>query len=210
MAKQCSAIEPEHRAFIEKQHIFFTGSAAHRSRVNVSPKDAASLRILSPHQVVYLDLTGSGNETAAHLLADGRLTLMFCAFEGAPLILRLYGHGRVVPRNSEEYRDLLAKWFGNDDRLGARQIIVLDVNLVQTSCGYGVPEFAYTRERPTLTRWAEAKGESGLIEYRRLKNARSIDGLPTGMEDDPLDADTSPAASQRHEGISTDPARAGR
>jgi hypothetical protein len=183
MAKQFDAIEAEHRAFIEKQRIFFTGSAAAEGRVNVSPKDGAALRILDAHRVAYLDLTGSGNETAAHLRANGRLTLMFCAFEGAPLILRLYGRGKTAPRGSTEYRELLATGFGNEEPLGARQIIVLDVDRVQTSCGYGVPEFAFARERPTLTRWAEAKGEAGLEEYRRTHNAQSIDGLPTGIED---------------------------
>ncbi|MFP5230107.1 MAG: pyridoxamine 5'-phosphate oxidase family protein [Acidobacteriota bacterium] len=183
MGKHFAAIEAEHRAFIEKQRIFFTGSAAAEGRVNVSPKDAAALRLLDAHRVLYLDVTGSGNETAAHLRANGRLTLMFCAFEGAPMILRLYGQGRVVPRGSEEYRTLQAMWFGSEERPGARQMVILDVDRVQTSCGYGVPEFAFVEERPTLTRWAQAKGEAGLREYRQTKNTRSIDGLPTGIEE---------------------------
>jgi hypothetical protein len=184
MAKRFTAIEPEHRAFIGRQKIFFTASAAAQGRVNVSPKDGAALHVLDANRVVYRDLTGSGNETAAHLLADGRLTLMFCAFEGAPRILRLYGCGRVVRRASHEYRELLAAWFGNEEPLGTRQLVVLDVDLVQTSCGFGVPEFAFVHERPTLTRWAEAKGEAGLREYRQVKNSRSIDGFPTGIEEE--------------------------
>ena len=149
--------------------------------MNVSPKDAAALRVLTPNHVAYLDQTGSGNETAAHLRADGRLTIMFCAFEGAPVILRLYGRGRILALQSPEYCDLLRNTFDNEERPGTRQIVALDVDLVQTSCGYGVPLFDYVSERPTLTRWAEAKGEEGLRDYRRLKNAFSIDGLPTGL-----------------------------
>lgn len=136
----------------------------------------------TPNQVCYLDQTGSGNETAAHLVADGRLTLMFCSFEGAPLILRLYGRGRVLPRDTKEYMRLLEANFGNDqDRPGVRQIIVLDVDRVQTSCGYGVPLFDYVAERDTLTRWACAKGEDELREYRRKMNTFSIDGFPTRL-----------------------------
>jgi len=181
MGKQCTSIESNHREFILKQHIFFTASAAARGRVNLSPKDAASLRILSEDRVAYLDLTGSGNETAAHLGADGRLTLMFCAFEGAPTILRLYGRGKVLSRGSAAYRDLLASAFNNEESLGARQMVVLEIDRVQTSCGYGVPLFDYGGERPTLRLWAEAKGEAGLEEYRLAKNVFSMDGLPTGI-----------------------------
>ena len=131
--------------------------------------------------MVYLDQTGSGNETAAHMLADGRLTIMFCAFAGAPLILRLYGEGRIVARWSDEYSRLLREEFGGVEPPGARQMVELTVEQVQTSCGYGVPLFEYRGERATLTRWAAAKGEAGLEDYRRKKNSRSIDGLPTGQ-----------------------------
>jgi hypothetical protein len=147
----------------------------------VSPKDVAALRIVNERAVAYLDQTGSGSETAAHLLVDGRLTLMFCAFEGAPLILRLYGKGKSLVRGTAEYRKLLARLFDSQERPGSRQIVWLDVDLVITSCGYGVPLFDYMGERATLTRWAEAKGESGLTEYRRAKNAVSIDELATGL-----------------------------
>lgn len=181
MSKQFAAIEPGHRAFIEQQHIFFTASAAAEGRVNVSPKDGASLRVLDANHVAYLDLTGSGNETAAHLLADGRLTILFCAFEGSPLILRLYGRGRVVPRGSAEYAALLASAFDSRERAGARQIVVLNVEAVHTSCGFGVPRFTHVEDRATLDRWAEAKGDEALRAYRRQKNSVSIDGLPTGL-----------------------------
>jgi Pyridoxamine 5'-phosphate oxidase len=181
MGKQLTAMEQSHREFILRQRIFFTGTAAPGSRVNVSPKDGASLRIVNERAVAYLDLTGSGSETSAHLLADGRLTLMFCALEGAPLILRLYGKGRSVVRGSAQYGSLLKSLFEDREPPGARQIVWLDVDRVQTSCGFGVPLFEYEGERPTLIRWGEAKGEDGLAEYRRTKNAVSIDGLPTGM-----------------------------
>jgi hypothetical protein len=194
MGKKFTEIEPKHREFIEKQQIFFVASATAESRVNVSPKDAASLRVLSPQRVVYLDQTGSGNETAAHLRADGRLTLMFCALKGAPLILRLYGKGTSLQRDTAAYAEILSAHYAAVEPPGARQIVVLDVDLVQTSCGYGVPAFAYEGERPTLRRWAEAKGADGLREYRRTKNAVSIDGLPTGVLDG-LDRDTGGEAS---------------
>ena len=169
MAKQFSCIETAHRDFISRQKIFFTASAAADSRVNLSPRSTDALRVLDNGRVAYLDLTGSGNETAAHLRADGRLTIMFCAFEGAPNILRLYGRGRVLRRGSPEYSRLLDDEFAGAEPVGARQIVILDVGLVQTSCGFGVPLFNYAGERPTLTRWAEAKGESGLAAYWRDK-----------------------------------------
>jgi hypothetical protein len=181
MGKQFASIEMPHRDFILRQRIFFTASAARDGRVNVSPKDGAALRILDERRVAYLDLTGSGNETAAHLRANERLTLMFCAFEGSPVILRLYGQGKVLRRGSEGYRELMAAAFNNEERPGARQMIVLDVETVQTSCGFGVPLFSYVGERTNLEQWAVGKGEDGLGEYREKKNAVSIDGLPTGI-----------------------------
>lgn len=181
MGKQFRSIEPAHQEFIGRQRIFFVGSAAVQGRVNVSPKDCSALRIVSERAVAYLDQTGSGSETSAHLLADGRLTLMFCAFEGAPLILRLYGRGKSLARGTTEYANQLQILFRDKEPPGARQIVWLDVDLVQTSCGFGVPIFDYVGERPSLIRWAEAKGEDGLTEYRRRKNALSIDGLPTGL-----------------------------
>lgn len=184
MAKQYPCIEAAHHDFILRQKIFFTASAATGSRVNLSPRSTDALRLLDSSRVAYLDLTGSGNETAAHLRADGRLTLMFCAFEGAPNILRLYGRGRVLRRGSEAYRRLLADEFAGLEPLGARQIVMLEIDLVQTSCGFGVPLFDYAGERPTLKRWAEAKGEAGLSAYWQEKNTHSIDGLPTGMLED--------------------------
>ena len=181
VAKTLDSIDERLREFIQRQRIFFTASASAEGRVNVSPKDGASLRILTELKVAYLDQTGSGNETAAHVRANGRLTLMFCAFEGAPMILRLYGVGKVLARNSGEYSELLDSAFGGVEPAGARQIVVLDVDRVQTSCGYGVPLFEYAGERDTLRRWAQSKGEEGLKEYRKQKNSVSIDGFPIGL-----------------------------
>jgi len=181
MARQFPHLSDSHREFIGRQRIFFTASAAPGTRVNVSPRSTDAFRILGDNQVAYLDRTGSGNETAAQLLADGRLTIMFCAFEGPPLILRLYGRGRVIHRRSGDYPRLLADWFEDKEPLGARQIVMLDVDLVQTSCGFGVPLFDHVGERTQLDRWAEAKGEAGIEAFQREKNARSMDGLPTGL-----------------------------
>ena len=181
MAKDYAALTAHHRDFIARQHIFFTASAAAGTRINLSPRSTDMLRVIGDNAVVYLDRTGSGNETAAHLKADGRLTIMLCAVEGAPLILRLYGKGRAIHRGSKEYAALLAAEFGNTEPLGARQMIRLDFDLVKTSCGYGVPLHEYKGERDTMDRWAEAKGEVGLEAYRREKNLESMDGLPTGL-----------------------------
>ena len=181
MAKQFERIEPAHAAFIEQQKIFFTASAAATGRINISPRGADAFRVLGPNAVAYLDETGSGNETAAHLRLSGRLTIMFCGFENVPMILRLYGQGRSLPRGTSEYDALLAAAYDSREPPGARQIIRLDVERVQTSCGYGVPLFDYKEERSTLRRWAENKGEEGVAAYRREKNVRSIDGFETGV-----------------------------
>ena len=190
MAKQFERIEPAHTAFIAEQKIFFTASAAATGRVNVSPRGTDAFRILGPNAVCYLDETGSGNETAAHLRATGRLTIMFCGFENVPMILRLYGNGRLLSRGTDAYDALLATAYDGNEPQGARQIIRLEVDLLQTSCGYGVPLFDYKEERPTLRRWAENKGEAGLAAYRREKNVRSIDGFATGVPvDEPMMVD---------------------
>ena len=184
MAKQFPNIGKAQRDFIARQHVFFTASAAAGTRINLSPRSTDLLRVLDAGTVVYLDRTGSGNETAAHLGTDGRLTFMFCAFEGPPLILRLYGRGRVLDRGSSDYAGLLAAAFDGQEPLGPRQMIVLDVDLVQTSCGFGVPFFDYTGERNAMDRWAASKGEAGIAEYQREHNGRSMDGLPTGFARD--------------------------
>ena len=191
MAKQFSSIEAAHAAFIAEQHIFFTASAAATGRINISPRGADAFRVLGPNAVAYLDETGSGNETAAHLRLSGRLTIMFCGFEAVPMILRLYGQGRALPRGTADYDALLQSAFDNQETPGARQIIRLDVDMVQTSCGYGVPLFDYREDRPTLRRWAAAKGVDGVAAYRLEKNLLSIDGFPTGIAPVPEPAEAS-------------------
>ena len=179
MAKVVECITPELKAFIEAQHVFFVASAPRsgQGHVNLSPKGLDCLRVLSPSRVAYLDLTGSGNETAAHLHENGRITFMFCAFAGAPRILRLYGTGEVVLPG-------MAEWAELSDRFpvypGIRQIITAEISRVQTSCGFAVPLMEYTQQRDTLPRWAEAKGDD-LPRYRQEKNAASIDGLPAPL-----------------------------
>jgi Pyridoxamine 5'-phosphate oxidase len=184
MAKQFSRLEPNHSDFIRRQQIFFTASAAETGRVNVSPRSTDTFRIVNENAVVYLDRTGSGNETAAHVRSNGRMTIMFCAVEGPPNILRMYGQGRVIRRESSEYVELLESHFGNFEPLGARQMVWLDFELVQTSCGFGVPLYQYTGERDSMDRWAESKGTDGIAAYWREKNAKSMDGVSTGMFDD--------------------------
>ncbi len=181
MAQKFQRIEPAHATFIRHQHIFFTASAAATGRVNISPRGADAFRVLDPHTVAYLDETGSGNETAAHLRATGRLTIMFCSFEAAPMIMRLYGRGSILLSSTPAYRELLQAAFDGQEPDGARQIVRLDVDLVQTSCGYGVPLFDYREDRATLRRWAARKGVEGLAAYRRENNVHSIDGFPTGL-----------------------------
>lgn len=179
--------------------MFFTATGTANSRLNLSPKGMGSLRVLSDTCVAYLDLTGSGNETAAHLKHDGRMTLMWCSFDADPLILRLYGRGRAVRRQDTGWAELrrhfpalppkgTPTFYGlkpvKDRMPGERQLIMLDIDSVQTSCGYAVPMYACRGERDTLARWAEKKGPIGLLDYWRDKNQASIDGLPTGLLED--------------------------
>jgi hypothetical protein len=182
MARFYPTLEDKHRAFIAAQKIFFTASSTATSRLNLSPKGMDSLRVLTPGRVAYLDLTGSGNESAAHLKHDGRLTLMWTSFDADPLILRAYGRGRAVRRQDADWPALRAQFPALP---GERQLIVLDIESVQTSCGYAVPLYSYRGERETLARWAEKKGPVGLLDYWRDKNQASIDGLPTGLLEDP-------------------------
>ncbi len=183
MGKTVESITDDLRAFIAEQRVFFVASAplAADGHVNLSPKGLDCFRVLSPTRVAYLDLTGSGNETAAHLLENGRITFLFCAFDGRPLILRLYGEGRVIPLDSEEW-DGLADLFPAYP--GRRQIIVAEISRVQTSCGFAVPLMDFHGDRDTLIRWAEAKGDE-LPAYRAAKNSMSIDGLPASIEPAP-------------------------
>jgi hypothetical protein len=184
MAKSFDSITDDLHAFIDRQPVFFVATAplAASGRVNLSPKGLDSFRVLGPKRVAYLDLTGSGNETAAHVTENARLTFMFCAFSGRPQILRLYCHGRIALPGSAAWGELRGLF---PEQAGVRQIVVGEVESVSTSCGYGVPAMEFVAERDTLTRWAEAKGPDGLREYRRTKNRASIDGLPAPFADEP-------------------------
>ena len=184
MATKYTAIDEKFRDFIARQRIFFTASAAPDTRVNVSPRSTNAFRVLGPNTVAYLDRTGSGNETAAHITAGGRMTIMFCAFDGPPTILRLHGKGRVLNRGTPDYDRLLADAFSGDEPRGARHIVVLETDLVVKSCGYGVPLFDYRQERVSMDNWASTKSDADIIAYRREKNRVSLDGLPTGLPDE--------------------------
>jgi hypothetical protein len=165
-------------AFIHEQKIYFVATATADSRINLSPKGMDSLRVVGRNRVVWLNLTGSGNETAAHVREDPRMTLMFCAFEGKPMILRLYGQARVIHRNDTEWEALYALF---DPLPGARQLFELAIELVQTSCGMAVPCFDFAGERRQLNAWAQRKGEAGLRRYWEEKNQLSLDGKPTDI-----------------------------
>ncbi len=179
MAKFVPSLTPTHLAFIAEQKIYFTASAPHHGRVNLSPKGMDTFRVLSTTCVGYLDVTGSGNETAAHLLENGRITLMMCSFTTSPLIFRIYGRGRAVHLGETDWSQL-RPLFG-PPLPGERQLIIVDIESIQTSCGFGVPFFNYTGERTTLIDYAVKKGPEGMAAYRTEKNQRSIDGLPTGL-----------------------------
>lgn len=176
MGQRYSELSDSHIEFIAAQKIFFVGTATDDSRVSVSPKGMDSLRVLGSRRVAWLNLTGSGNETSAHVQQSPRITLMFCAFEGAPLILRLYGTAKAVHRRDPEWEQLFPLF---NPLPGARQIFDVAVDLVQTSCGMAVPLFDYAGDRDMLTDWAVRKGEDGLTQYWREKNQVSIDGIPT-------------------------------
>ena len=176
MAKEYPSLTPELRDFIARQHIFFAASAATGTRINISPRSTREFRVTGDNEICWLDLTGSGAETAAHLKADGRLTIMFCAFEGAANILRLYGQGEAVDFDHQDYERMLALFPGYDS---ARAIIRVKLSRVQDSCGWGVPFYDFRSDRDQLKRWADSKdkGEQGRQAWRD-KNAASIDGLP--------------------------------
>jgi hypothetical protein len=178
MASFFKELDEKLTAFIREQRLFFVATAAGSGRVNLSPKGMDTFRILSPNLVGYLDLTGSGAETAAHVIADGRITIMFCSFTEKPLILRLYGRGEVVRPDDARWKDLSN---GFPSLAGARQIILLRIESLQTSCGFAVPRYELVEERQMLIDWAQKKGHDGLAEYRDKKNRQSIDGLPTGL-----------------------------
>ncbi len=178
MAKFFDEISEKLASFITSQKIFFVATAAQDGRVNLSPKGYEALKILGPNRLIWLNLSGSGNETAAHLLATNRMTLMFCAFEDPPMILRIYGSAKTVHPHDEQWQELSSNF---DNYLGARQIFDMQVESVQTSCGFGVPLFEFAGQRSKLLEHFETKGGEAIERGWAEKNATSIDGLPTGI-----------------------------
>lgn len=178
MGTQYDTLEPAHKRFIEKQPVFFSGSAARDGKINISPKGMDALRILAPNRIIWRNLTGSGNETATHLADSPRMTIMWCAFSGPPMILRAYGTARAIHRNDAEWDELNGHF---EENFAARQVFDLSVEMVQKSCGYAVPEMTFEKDRDTLVKWAENKGEDGVKEYWATRNTETLDGVATDI-----------------------------
>lgn len=176
MGKVYPAIDDRLERFMRRQHLYFVGTAPSGAggHVNLSPKGLDTFRVLDPHTVAYLDLTGSGVETVSHLRENGRITLMFCAFEGAPKILRLYGQGTVLEPGTQDFAEILPRF---PEYTAVRSIIRVAVDRIADSCGFGVPRLRYEEERSQLPVWAERQGPRKIEGYQREHN-RSIDGLP--------------------------------
>ncbi len=178
MADQFDALSNDHIEFIEQQLLFFVGTAAEHGSINVSPKGMDTLRVVDANRLVWLNLTGSGNETAAHVLQNDRMTIMFASFSKQPLILRLYGHATVVHPRDSQWSNHLELF---DHQPGARQFFEMQIDMVQTSCGFAVPLYDLVSERPTLTKWAKTRGDEGISDYWAERNRLSLDGTPTGI-----------------------------
>jgi len=173
MGKRTKFLADHQITFIQEQKLFFVGTAAPDGTVNISPKGLDSLRVTSKNEIVWLNLTGSGNETAAHLQKSNRMTLMFCAFEGKPMIIRTYGQAKIYHTQDSEYKNHIHLF---PETLGSRQIIILKIDLVQTSCGFAVPFMDFREERTILEDWARKKGEEGVVAYQQERNSTSLDG----------------------------------
>lgn len=180
MGRAFDAITDQMRTFIERQHVFFVATAPSQGgRVNLSPKGYDSFRMIDDRRVAYLDLTGSGAETIAHVRENGRITFMFCAFDGKPNIVRLYGHGTVLLPDDDGWDEMIARFDGSPATEGAvRSVIVADIDRTSNSCGYAVPFMEFAADRSQLIEWADGKDVGDLQTYWSTKNARSIDGLP--------------------------------
>lgn len=178
MAQQFPRIEDAHRRFIEKQQMFFVGTAATDGRVNISPKGMDSLKVLGPNRIIWRNLTGSGNETAGHLAQVNRMTLMWCGFEQQAMIMRTYGTARTHHHFDDGFDDLNGLFAPHR---GARQIYDMHVDTLQTSCGYAVPFFDFAGQRDTLTNWTDQRDDATLRAYWLEKNTTTIDGAPTGV-----------------------------
>jgi hypothetical protein len=189
MGKVYDGIDERNAAFINKQHVFFvaTAPASAKAHINLSPKGLDCFRILDSHTVAYVDLIGSGVETIAHLRENGRIVIMFCAFEGPPRILRLHGRGEAIEQGDPAFEALSASF---PQHLGTRAIIRVALDRISDSCGHGVPLYRFEGERTQLPAWARHQGEAGLLAYKNEKNRTSIDGLPglRGVESAPIEA----------------------
>ena len=179
MSEFTDHLTDDHRAFIAKQPVFFIATAATDARINLSPKGMDSFRVLDPKRVGYLDVGGSGNETQAHLNADGRATIMFCAFDRPALILRIYGRGRAILPQDARWDELAIQFTLLP---GTRQIFEFDVDSVQTSCGWGVPFMSFDRERETLSKYHKSISEADRLA-KIADRTKSIDGLPVRLQD---------------------------
>ena len=180
MGQQFTELSEKHISFIAQQKIYFVGTATDESKVNISPKGMDSFKVLDSKTIVWLNVTGSGNETAAHVQTHPRMTVMFAAFEGQPVILRLYGQAIAIHKNDQQWRHLYSMFSVTH---GARQIFKLSIDMVQTSCGMGVPLFDYVADRDQLSNWATKKGEEGIKEYWQRKNQVSLDDINTHIDD---------------------------
>jgi len=178
MAEKFKELNKRQIEFIEQQHIFFVGTAGAEGKVNVSPKGMDTFRVISEHTVVWLNLTGSGNETSAHVQENGRMTIMFCSFTKQPLILRLYGQSDVIHPRDTQWQKLSMLF---DEQVGARQFFQLNIELVLTSCGSAVPYLEYLGEREELKNSLERRGHEGVVEYWKEINQVSLDGKPTNI-----------------------------
>ncbi len=180
MAEKFDTLTDEHQRWIANQHVFFVATAADEGHINLSPKGQDSMRVLNERELLWMNLTGSGNETAAHLINSNRMTLMWCAFEGLPQILRVYGSARTIHPRDDDWESCTSLI---PAPVGARQYFKVEIEFVQTSCGYAVPLMDYQADRDVLARWAETRGEEGIAAYWEEKNQTSLDGLPTGIID---------------------------
>lgn len=176
MSEQFEDLNKKHIEFIQAQHLYFVATAAQSGTVNLSPKGMDSFKVINEQEVVWLNATGSGNETAAHLLKDSRMTVMFCSFDKQPLILRLFGKALAIHPRDKAWQGYIEQFPALP---GARQFFKMKIDMVQTSCGYAVPYYKYDGERETLNSWAEKKGRVGIENYWADKNTISIDGYPT-------------------------------
>lgn len=178
MGKQLDSLTPKLKDFIAAQHIFFVGTAMQEGRVNISPKGMDTFKVINANKAIWLNLTGSGNETSTHIQESDRMTVMFCSFKGKPLILRLYGKAKVFHSKDQEFKDYLKQF---NETIGARQVFELEIDLVQTSCGFAIPYMDFVEERSQLKNWSLKKGEENIKAYWKEKNSISLDGHKTNI-----------------------------